>query len=86
MSCVRSLSSTLHTVVTCEPGRRFWPFQWAEMGVFLPAALALSGVTVISECHAGIHPNRARHLSTCVPQMWRSRSFRSIHRIARRRF
>jgi hypothetical protein len=45
VSCVRRLSSTLHTVVTYQPGSRLWPFQWAEMGVFLAAALALCGLT-----------------------------------------
>jgi hypothetical protein len=45
VSCVRRLSSTLHTVVTYQPGSRFWPFQWAEMGVFLAAALVLCGLT-----------------------------------------
>ena len=36
---------TLHTVVTYQPASRFWPFQWAEMGIFLAAALALCGLT-----------------------------------------
>jgi hypothetical protein len=44
-NCVDKLSTTLHTLVTYQPGSRFWPFQWAEMGVFLAAALALCGLT-----------------------------------------
>ena len=44
-ACVDKLSKTLHTLVTYQPGSRFWPFQWAEMGVFLAAALALCGLT-----------------------------------------
>lgn len=44
-SCVHKLSSTLHTLVAYQPGSRFWPFQWAEMGIFLGAALALCGFT-----------------------------------------
>jgi hypothetical protein len=44
-ACVDKLSATLHTLVTYQPGSRFWPFQWAEMGFFLAAALALFGLT-----------------------------------------
>jgi hypothetical protein len=43
-SCVSKLSATLHTVVTYQPANRFWPFQWAEMGIFFAAALALCGL------------------------------------------
>jgi ABC-2 family transporter protein len=43
--CVHRLAATFRTVVTYQPGSRFWPFQWAELGVFLAAALALCGVT-----------------------------------------
>jgi len=43
--CVDKLSKTVHTLVAYQPGSRFWPFQWAEMGVFLAAALALCGLT-----------------------------------------
>jgi hypothetical protein len=44
-NCVDKLSKTVHTLVTYQPGSRFWPFQWAETGVFLAAALALCGLT-----------------------------------------
>jgi len=44
-ACVTRLSATVHTVVTYQPASRFWPFQWAEMGIFLAGALALCGLT-----------------------------------------
>ena len=43
-ACVRKLSMTYQTVATYQPGSRFWPFQWAETGVFVAAALALCGL------------------------------------------
>lgn len=44
-ACIDKLSGTYHTVVTYQPASRFWPFQWAETGIFLAAAVALCGVT-----------------------------------------
>jgi hypothetical protein len=44
-ACLTRLTSTFHTVVTYQPPSRFWSFQWAEMGIFLAAALALCGFT-----------------------------------------
>lgn len=44
-ACIGKLvSATFRTVVTYQPGSRFWPFQWTEMGIFLAAALALCGL------------------------------------------
>ncbi|MGH9107265.1 MAG: ABC transporter permease subunit [Acidimicrobiales bacterium] len=43
--CLQKLSATFHTVVTYQPASRYWPFQWAEMGIFLAAAIALCGLT-----------------------------------------
>jgi hypothetical protein len=43
-ACVTKLSATIHAVLTYQPASRFWPFQWAEMGIFLAASLALCGV------------------------------------------
>jgi hypothetical protein len=40
-ACIDKLSASYHTVITYQPGSRFWPFQWAEMGIFLAGALAL---------------------------------------------
>jgi hypothetical protein len=44
-ACITKLAALFHTVVTYQPGSRFWPFQWAEMGIFLAAALALCALT-----------------------------------------
>jgi hypothetical protein len=43
-TCLGNLSATYHTVVTYQPASRFWLFQWAELGIFLAAALALCGL------------------------------------------
>lgn len=43
-ACLAKLSSSVHTLVTYQPASRFWPFQLAELGVFLGAALALCGL------------------------------------------
>ena len=40
-----SCLSNFHTLVTYQAGSRFWPFQWAELGIFLAAAIALCGFT-----------------------------------------
>jgi hypothetical protein len=44
-ACIHKLSATMHTLVTYQPGSRFWMFQWAEMGIFIAAAVALCGLT-----------------------------------------
>lgn len=44
-ACLTRLASAFHTVVAYQPPSRFWPFQWAEMGIFLAAALTLCGLT-----------------------------------------
>jgi ABC-2 family transporter protein len=44
-TCINKLSATFHTVATYQPASRFWPFQWAELGIFLAAALVLCGLT-----------------------------------------
>jgi hypothetical protein len=44
-ACIAALTSTFRTMVTYQPASRFWPFQWAEMGIFLAAALALCALT-----------------------------------------
>ena len=33
----------LHAVVAYQPASRFWPFRWAEMSIFVLAALTLCG-------------------------------------------
>ena len=37
-SCVATLSKTFHDTLLYQPASRYWPFQWAELGLF--AALA----------------------------------------------
>lgn len=44
-ACISKLSASFHTLVAYQPASRFWPFQWAEMGIFLAAALVLCGLT-----------------------------------------
>jgi hypothetical protein len=41
--CVTKISTTYHEVVSYQPGRRYWTFQWYELAIFLGAALILSG-------------------------------------------
>lgn len=43
-ACITRLTSSVHTVLAYQPASRFWPFQWAEMGIFLAGALALCGL------------------------------------------
>lgn len=41
-SCVTKLSATFHQTLTYQPASRYWPFQWAELGLFAVLALALA--------------------------------------------
>lgn len=43
-ACIDDLGATMHTLVTYQPAARFWPFQWAETGLFVVAALVLCGL------------------------------------------
>lgn len=43
-ACIDDLAATMHTVVTYQPAARFWPFQWAETGLFIAAAVILCGL------------------------------------------
>ena len=40
--CVARIAATYHEVVTYQPASRYWPLQWAELGVYLTAAVALA--------------------------------------------
>ena len=40
-ACIAKLASSVHTLITYQPASRFGPFQVAEMGIFIVAALAL---------------------------------------------
>jgi ABC-type transport system involved in multi-copper enzyme maturation permease subunit len=42
-SCVTKLSATFHQTLVYQPASRYWPFQWAELGLFAALALALAG-------------------------------------------
>jgi hypothetical protein len=44
--CVVKLSATFHEVTSYQPGSRYWPFQWYELGIYLAAALILTGLSV----------------------------------------
>ena len=41
-SCVTTLSATFHQTLVYQPASRYWPFQWAELGLFAALALALA--------------------------------------------
>jgi len=41
-TCVTRLSATFHQTVTYQPASHYWPFQWAEFGLFALLALALA--------------------------------------------
>jgi hypothetical protein len=41
-ACVTKLSATFRQTVVYQPASRYWPFQWAELGVFVALALALA--------------------------------------------
>lgn len=41
-TCVTRLSATFHQTITYQPASRYWPFQWAELGLFTALALALA--------------------------------------------
>lgn len=41
-ACVTRLSATFHQTVVYQPASRYWPFQWAELGLFAALALALA--------------------------------------------
>ena len=45
-SCVAKVGARYHEVVTYFPARRYWSFQWIELGVYLGVAAVLVGVCV----------------------------------------
>jgi hypothetical protein len=46
-ACTNWLASKhLRTAVTYQPANRFWPLQWAELGIYLAASAGLGGVCV----------------------------------------
>lgn len=44
--CVEKLSATFHQVTSYQPGSHYWPIQWFETGIFVGAALLLSGFSI----------------------------------------
>ncbi|HEX3947442.1 MAG TPA: hypothetical protein VHW47_07030 [Acidimicrobiales bacterium] len=44
-TCTAKVAATFHQVVTCQPASHYWPFQWAELGVFVAAAAALCALS-----------------------------------------
>ena len=40
--CVAKIGTTYHEAVAYQPASRYWPLQWAELGVFLAAALLVA--------------------------------------------
>jgi hypothetical protein len=42
-SCLTQLSAKYHLVIAYQPASRYWTFQWIELGIFLGAAVILSG-------------------------------------------
>ncbi len=42
VSCATKLSATFHQVLVYQPASRYWPFQFAELGLFTALALALA--------------------------------------------
>lgn len=45
-ACVSRLGATYHQLVTYQPASRYWTFQWAELSVYVAAAVALGAVCV----------------------------------------
>ena len=41
-SCITKLGARYHEVVTYFPARRYWSFQWIELGVYLGVAAVLA--------------------------------------------
>jgi ABC-2 family transporter protein len=46
--CVTKVSATYHQVVEYQPASRYWTFQWFEFGIYIAAALVLTGVCIWS--------------------------------------
>jgi hypothetical protein len=45
-ACGAKLASRFHVLVVYQPASRYWPLQWAELGIYLAAALALAGLSL----------------------------------------
>jgi hypothetical protein len=47
----------LHVDLAYQPNRRFWPFQWIELGLYLALSALLAGVSLVAR---SIRPVRSR--------------------------
>jgi len=45
ISCAGTLAKTFHQTLLYQPASRYWPFQWAELGLFTALAAILVGFT-----------------------------------------
>jgi hypothetical protein len=43
-ACVSKVGATYRDYVTFQPGGHYWPLQWAELGLFLVASVALGAI------------------------------------------
>jgi hypothetical protein len=41
--CLAKVGAKFHEVVTYQPAKHYWPFQWIELALFLGVTLALTG-------------------------------------------
>ena len=44
--CGAKIAAGFHEVVTYQPGSRYWELQWLELGVYIGAALVLTGLCI----------------------------------------
>jgi hypothetical protein len=45
-NCIAKVAGTYHEVVSYQPASRYWAFQWAELAIYLGAALLLAGACI----------------------------------------
>jgi hypothetical protein len=50
--CVTKISTTYHEVVSYQPGRRYWTFQWYELAIYLAVILGGACVWLVRRRHA----------------------------------
>jgi ABC-type transport system involved in multi-copper enzyme maturation permease subunit len=46
--CVTKVAATYHQVASYQPASRYWAFQWVEFGIYIAAAIVLTGICVWS--------------------------------------
>jgi hypothetical protein len=45
-ACISKVGATYHELVTYQPGRRYWLFQWEELALYGAAALLLGAFCI----------------------------------------